>query len=53
MERGASRHRLHALIPKLSCRKCRPSLPFAQFVRLSQHAWESPNKPAYVPKRGI
>ena len=44
---------LYGLIPALSCRGCQPAPPFAQIVKLSQHAWESPHKPAYMPKRGI
>ena len=43
---------LAALIPKLSCRACQPAPPFAQLVKLAAHRWESPNAPAYVPKRG-
>ena len=44
---------LFGLIPSLSCQSCQPSPPFAQLIRLSQYAWESPNKPAYMPKRGL
>jgi hypothetical protein len=44
---------LYGLIPLLSCRSCQPSPPFARLVRLSQHAWESPHAPAYVPKREL
>ena len=44
---------LHGLIPLLSCRNCRPHPPFARLVRLSQHRFESENKPAHMPKRGI
>jgi len=44
---------LHGLIPLLSCRNCHPQPPFARLVRLSQHQWETGNRPAYMPKRGI
>ena len=44
---------LHGLIPLLSCRDCQPQPPFARLVRLSQHQWESENRPAYMPPRGI
>ena len=43
---------LHGLIPKLSCRDCRPSPPLAKLVRLSEHKWESKNAPQVMPKRG-
>lgn len=42
---------LYGLIPKLSCRSCRPSPPFAVLVRLSERKWENPHAPAYMPKR--
>ena len=38
---------LHGLIPLLSCKNCQPHPPFARLVRLSQHEWESENRPAY------
>lgn len=41
------------LIPSLSCRSCRPSPPFARILRLTEHEWESGNRPAYMPKTGI
>jgi len=44
---------LHGLIPMLSCQSCQPPPPFARLVRLSQHRWESKNRPAYMPKRSI
>ena len=44
---------LHGLIPLLSCQSCQPQPPFARPVRLSQHQWETGNRPAYMPKRGI
>ena len=44
---------LHGLIPILSCKNCQPQPPFARLVRLSQHQWETGNRPAYMPKRGI
>ncbi len=44
---------LHGLIPLLSCRSCQPNPPFAKLVKLSKCEWESANKPAYMPKRGI
>ena len=44
---------LHSLIPLLSCQSCQPQAPFARLVRLSQHQWETGNRPAYMPKRGI
>lgn len=44
---------LYGLIPALSCQSCQPSPPLAQLVNLSQYEWESDNKPAYVPKRGV
>jgi hypothetical protein len=44
---------LHGLIPMLSCRSCQPNPPFARLVKLSKYEWESKNKPAYMPKRGI
>jgi len=44
---------LHGLIPLLSCKSCQPHPPFARLVRLSQHQWQSENRPAYQPKRGI
>jgi hypothetical protein len=43
--------RLDALIPALSCRDCQPHPPFARIKGLSEHAWVSPNAPAYVPSR--
>ena len=43
---------LHGLIPLLS-QSCQPQPPFARLVRLSKHPWETGNRPAYVPKRGI
>ena len=43
----------YCLIPALSCRSCQPAPPFAQVMKVSQHQWESDNKPAYMPKRGI
>ena len=42
---------LHALIPSLSCRNCRPNPPFAKLVRLSQQRWTSGNEPAYIATR--
>jgi hypothetical protein len=45
------RTRLEALIPSLSCRNCRPNPPFARLLELSEHAWQSPNRPAFVQKR--
>ena len=44
---------LHGLIPLLSCRSCQPNPPFAKLVKLSKCEWESANKPAYIPKRGL
>jgi hypothetical protein len=44
---------LHGLIPMLSCQSCQPHPPFARLVRLSQHEWQSENRPVYQPKRGI
>ena len=44
---------LHGLIPMLSCRSCQPHPPFARLVRLSKHQWDTGNRPAYMPKRGI
>jgi len=44
---------LDGLIPALTCQSCQPSPPLAQLVRLTQYEWESPNKPAYTPKRGL
>jgi len=44
---------LHGLIPLLSCQSCQPNPPFARLVRLSLHQWETGNRPAYMPKRGI
>ena len=44
---------LHGLIPLLSCQSCQPNPPFAKLVKLSKCEWESANKPAYMPKRGI
>ena len=44
---------LHGLIPLLSCQSCQPNPPFAKLVKLSKYEWESANKPAYLPKRGL
>ena len=44
---------LDGLIPMLSFRGCQPYPPFARLVRLSKHQWETGNRPAYMPKRGI
>ena len=44
---------LHGLIPLLSCQSCQPHPPFARPVRLSKHQWETGNRPAYMPKRGL
>lgn len=52
--RTLHRHRnttLEGLIPLLSCSNCQPHPPFAKLLRLCEQAWESPNKPAYMPKR--
>src|SRR3954467_1406679 len=43
---------LYSLIPLLSCKNCQPNPPFARLVKLSEDRWESPNAPAYRPKRG-
>ena len=44
---------LHGLIPMLSCQRCQPQPPFARLVRLSQRQWETGNRPAYMPPKGI
>ena len=44
---------LHGLIPFLSCKSCQPHPTLACLVRLSQHEWESENRPTHQPKRGI
>lgn len=42
---------LETLIPSLSCRNCQPDPPFARLIALSEHAWQSPNKPVSVARK--
>jgi hypothetical protein len=42
---------LESLIPSLSCRNCQPNPPFARLVSLSEHEWQSPNKPFTVERK--
>lgn len=54
--RGLDRHprtRLENLVPQLRCRDCRRSGPMPRIVGISERAWESGNRPAYMPKRGL
>jgi hypothetical protein len=45
--------RLENIVPKLSCQACRPRGPMARIVGIAEHKWETGNRPAYIPKRGL
>lgn len=52
--RKLDRHRdttLDGLIPKLSCRNCRPHPPLAKLLRLCEHGWTSGNGGYVEPER--